>query len=208
MNINQPGYFKYGEFEFNYLPVYIGHGIPIKRPIESSRLLYKEYGIKTISKVLYSNLTKEEALKKEYYVTDTIGRQCTVGPLFNKVRGNKTESTIQIRNAKNRSPTHCARISSSLLGKKKSPEHCTKLSVIATGKVKSPESCTKISVSNSGKKRSSEFCTKMKLIATGRVMSPESCLKMSERHLGVPWSEKRRNAHNAKKLKAHNILTI
>jgi hypothetical protein len=158
LDVNNPGIFTFGEFKFNYLPIYVGQGNK-ERPKKSSRSIYLKYGVSTIIEILCSNLSKPEAIEKEFQITDIIGRQIDGGPLFNKVRGNKSESDCQ-------------------------REHLIKMGINNVGKTSSPEHRAKIKASNTGKTHSPETKAKIGAKSKGRSPSPETRAKISASMLG------------------------
>lgn len=75
LNLDQPGKFKYGDVEFEYLPIYIGKGKNKRQLVH-----FQNYSLKVdseknksllqyncISKTLESNLYENEAFVRERY---------------------------------------------------------------------------------------------------------------------------------------------
>jgi hypothetical protein len=96
LNVEVPGEFKYGDIEFDHLPIYIGkgknkrqfvhfknHSLKIESEKNKSLLKYN-----CISKILKDNLTEVESLKLERDYIELIGRSdLNTGPLFNLTSG-------------------------------------------------------------------------------------------------------------------------
>lgn len=94
---SKPGIFLHCGCQFDYEPFWVGQGRPY-RPIESACAHKRCHGIISEIVVLFTGLSREEAVELEYQLTDLIGRRVDGnGPLLNIVRGRKCESAVQIK---------------------------------------------------------------------------------------------------------------
>jgi len=96
-----PGKFKYGKYEFDYEPFYVGKGTGkrkfahldearkgIKHPKNNQIKAIWNAGLEPIILEVFSGLTEEEALEKEKELIATIGRyELGQGPLHNLTPG-------------------------------------------------------------------------------------------------------------------------
>ena len=101
LNLEEPGEYKYGEIEFDYMPIYIGKGKnkrqfvhfknhSLKSESEKNKSLLK-YNCE--SKILKDNLSEVESFILERYYIELIGRKnIDKGPLLNLTSGGQGAS--------------------------------------------------------------------------------------------------------------------
>lgn len=139
----------------------------------------KKYGWNNIEhKILFENLTKEQAEQKEinliaYYNSNNreFGYNIESGGLKNKTLSIETINKIS---AKNKGRTHILsseareKLRQAHIGKSLSQEHKNKLSIAHTGKKLSVEHIQKISKANKGKKHSEKTKKYLSMIKKGK----------------------------------------
>jgi len=168
----KPGRYKYGDYEFDYEPFYIGKGSSVRwypsvhvgRPrSEYLTNKLKKIGLNNVIKLkLIDNLSESDAFLFEQLYIKIIGRKCVgEGPLINFTEG----------------------------GTGMSPSKETREKISKTLKSKN------IPAWNKGKQWSSGVRRKMSKAATGRKMSDDAKRKLSEFNKGRSVGE---NAHNVK----------
>lgn len=109
LDSRKPGEYKYGEYVFDYEPIYVGKGINnrVKRHINlckksnthfhnKLRLIIKD-GFDPLYKILISNLSESESHKEEIRIIKIIGREEYGGCLTNLSNGGDGQSGFKHR---------------------------------------------------------------------------------------------------------------
>jgi hypothetical protein len=175
LNCLKPGKFKYGNYEFEYEPFYIGKGKGdrIKTSLNNynnkdSKKCKNHYKRNKINKIkslggdikilkIYSNIKENYALFIERYLIFRIGKSIEgKGPLVNICNGGEGVS-----------------------GYKHSKETLKKISQKSKNRIVSEETRKKISISNKGRIKTSEERKKLSISHTGKKLSDETKKKLS-----------------------------
>ena len=168
----KPGNYVYGEYEFDYEPIYVGKGHGKRMngfDRKYNKILTRK--LKQISKPVVlkykEGLFEKEAFDLEMNMVTRIGRKnLGVGPLCNLTDGGEGGS-----------------------GHVLSKEHIEIIRKANTGKIISKEVKEKISKSKTGHKMSDEFRALQSHINTGKIISKEQRQKTSKALTGKPKSE-------------------
>lgn len=198
----KPGKYIYGEYNFNYEPIYVGKGCNQRDILHLS--IYKKVKSKfynTLNKIINNgftpiffrikdNLIEEESFKLEIKLISIIGRQINKnGPLLNYRTGGDGGSHSEETKKK---------ISESHIGIKNTEETKIKISKKNKGRKMSEETKRKISISNTGRKHTEEYKQKMSKLFTGRKLSEETKKKIGEKSK-LKTEESWKNTREARK---------
>lgn len=178
----KPGKYKYGKYEFDYEPFYVGsghYGRKFAHLDEANKTKKNSLKLNKIRKIIKSgtnpiiqelqkSLTQKESLKIEEYLIDSIGRiNKQKGPLTNIYLQREIVDVEKIRTSNKRrkmSDLLKEKLRKAHLGVKLSKERREHMSKMMTGKKKTKEHLAKLL----GRKRSLESKEKMKLSSKKR----------------------------------------
>ena len=169
----KPGKYKYGEYEFEYEPFYVGKGsgMRIKAHVRNCDLKIhnrktakinklKKMNLLPVGLIVRSSLLEIDALKFEEETIGTIGRlDYNSGPLTNGTDGGEghlgvsdiTRNKIRaIHLGRKQSEEARRKISESRKGIKFSTQHKYNLSVARQKRITTLETCRKMSITSSG----------------------------------------------------------